>query len=219
MARSKAKKHQAPTEPFIPDPPEPELGDDRFARSFKAWREWHTAVNFLTNLHIGVDDSQVFCSPQDPPDVLYRDAAFEVKEIMDKGRLRHAEVKEMRQNLKSIQGKQEAPRRFVINLLPMDAASLVQARLNELAGRYKPDVKAQTDILFYINKHDHWFDDGPMPSPERFAEYGWRSVSAVVSSSASLVFYAAPWAPQFLQANAGLVRERHEPLSIEDAEH
>lgn len=219
MARSKAKKHQAPTEPFIPDPPEPELDDDRFARSFKAWREWHTAVNFLMNLHIGVDDSQVFCSPQDPPDVLYRDAAFEVKEIMDKGRLRHAEVKQARQNQKSKLSRQAVELRPVINLLPMDAAALVLVQLDELAGRYQPDVKVKTDALFYINKLDHWFDDGPMPGPQSFAGYGWRSVSAVVRSDVSLVFYAAPSAPQFLQANAGLVRERHEPLSIEDVEH
>lgn len=219
MARSKAKKHQTPTEPFIPDPPVPELDDDRFARSFKAWREWHTAVNFLTNLHIGVDDSQVFCSPQDPPDVLYRDAAFEVKEIMDEGRRRHDEVKQARRNQKTKLSRQTVELRHVINLLPMDAAALVVVQLDELAGRYQPDVKARTDVLFYINKRDHWFDDGPMPSPERFAGYGWRSVSAVIRSDVSLVFYAAPSAPQFLQANAGLVRARHEPLSIEDAEH
>jgi len=219
MARSKAKKHQTPTEPFIPDPPVPELDDDRFARSFKAWREWHTAVNFLTNLHIGVDDSQVFCSPQDPPDVLYRDAAFEVKEIMDEGRRRHDEVKQARRNQKTKLSRQTVELRHVINLLPMDAAALVVVQLDELAGRYQPDVKARTDVLFYINKRDHWFDDGPMPGPQSFAGYGWRSVSAVVRSDVSLVFYAAPSAPQFLQANAGLVRERHEPLSIEDVEH
>lgn len=192
------------------------MGDDLFSRSFKAWREWHTAVNFLTNLHIGVDDSQVFCSPQDPPDVLYRDAAFEVKEIMDDGRLRHDEVKQARENKKTKLSRQTVELCPVINLLPMDATALVLGRLDKLGGQYQPDVKARTDILFYINKRDHWFDDGPMPSPESFACYGWRSVSAVVRSDVSLVFYAAPSAPLFLQTNQGLVRERHEPLHIEE---
>lgn len=196
----------------------PELDDDRFARSFKAWREWHTAVNFLTNLHIGVDDSQVFCSPQDPPDVLYRDAAFEVKEIMDEGRRRHDEVKQARRNQKTKLSRQTVELRHVINLLPMDAAALVVVQLDELAGRYQPDVKARTDVLFYINKRDHWFDDGPMPSPERFAAYGWRSVSAVVQADVSLVFFAAQSAPHFLQVNMGVVRERYEPLGSEDVE-
>lgn len=194
----------------------PELDDDRFARSFKAWREWHTAVNFLTNLHIGVDDPQVFCSPQDPPDVLYLDAAFEVKEIMDEGRRRHDEVKQARHNQKNKLSRQAVELRHVINLLPMDAAALVVMQLDELAGRYQPDVKARTDVLFYINKRDHWFDDGPMPSPEHFAGYGWRSVSAVVQTDVSLVFFAAQSAPHFLQVNMGMVRERYEPLSTDD---
>lgn len=211
MARSKTQKPHAPTQPFIPDPPEPELGDDRFSRKFKHWREWNNAVDFLTNLHIGVDDGQVFCSPQDPLDVLYKGAAFEVKEIMDEGRRRHDEVKRALQQ--SLQNKEDNfTRKFVIDLVPADAGKLIAVQLDVLAERYQADVKASTDLLFYINKLDHWFDDGPMPSAALFEPYGWRSVSAVI---ASIVFHARNSAPAFLQENLGKVRHRHENLRVE----
>lgn len=215
MARTKAQKSSAFTEPFIPDPPNKELGDDLFARQFKPWREWHNAVHFLTNLHIGVNDAQVFCSPQDPPDVIYQDAAFEIKEIMDEGRRRHDEVKQARQKALLKDKPQDFTLRPVIDLLPIDAGWLVLKQLDALAERYQEDVKARTDMLFYVNKLAHWFDDGPMPEPEQFAKYGWRSVSAVVASDVSLVFYASFDAPQFLQDNCGQVRKRYERLIID----
>ena len=213
MLRFMTKKQQVCTQPFIPDPPEDELGDDRFSRLFKPWREWSNVVDFLTNLHIGADESQVFCSPIDPPDVLYKDAAFEVKEIMDEGRRRHDEVKKFRQNKPSDYQAEEAGRRFIVDLLPIKAGELVLGRLGDLT-RYKAEVKERTDLLFYINKRDHWFDAGPMPSAALFKDYGWRSVSAVIQTKTSLVFYASDAAPQFLQDNAGRFRLRDEPLDF-----
>lgn len=171
-------------------------------------------VDFLTNLHIGVDDGQVFCSPQDPPDVLYKGAAFEVKEIMDEGRRRHDEAKQALQQ--SLQNKEDTfTRKFVIDLVPADAGKLIAVQLDVLAERYQADVKASTDLLFYINKLDHWFDDGPMPSAALFEPYGWRSVSAVVASCVSIVFQARNSAPAFLQENLGKVRHRREKLGVE----
>lgn len=210
MSRSRAQKSSAPTQPFIPDPPERELGDDLFSNRFKNWREWKNAVNFLTNLHIGVDDAQVFCSPKDPPDVLFQGAAFEIKEIMDKGRRRHDEVKLARQEPR--QKKQNFTSRPVIDLLPVDAGQLVVDQLGLWASHYLADVKTRTDFLFYINKLGHWFDDGPMPSADVFEHFGWRSVSAVIASNVSIVFHADNSAPQFLQDNVGRVRHRHEKL-------
>lgn len=215
MARSKVKKPPAPTQPFTPNPPVQELGDDLFSRQFKPWREWNNAVHFLSNLHIGVDDAQVFCSPLDPPDVIYQDAAFEIKEIMDEGRRRHDEVKQARQQALQKANAEDFTLRPAIDLLPADAGRLVLEQLDALAERYQADVKARTDMLFYVNKLDHWFDNGPMPDAALFARYGWRSVSAVVASDASLVFYASTDAPQFLQDNCGQVRMRHERLVID----
>lgn len=212
MPRFAGRKKLVHALPFIPDPPEPELGDDRFSRDFKNWREWNVAVQFLSNLHIGVDESEVFCCPNDPPDILYKDGRFETKEIMDKGRRRHDEVKAARSSERQSGGKPKFRSASVIDLTPQDAGSLV---IDEMKGlsRYQEEIRAKTDLLFYINKLDHWFDDGPMPSTSLFSLYGWRSVSAVVASSTSIVFHAVEDAPTFLRDNAGHVRKRLEPFN------
>lgn len=71
------------------------------------------------------------------------------------------------------------------------------------------------DLLFYVNKLEHWFKDGPMPNPMMFESYGWRSVSAVVGSQHSLVFYAGSEAPSYLAENVGKVRQRWEGVGDE----
>jgi len=215
MPHSKARKPPAPAQPFIPDPPDPELGDALFSRKFKHWREWHNAVGFLTNLHIGMDEAQVFCNPQDPPDVLYQGVAFEIKEIMDEGRRRHDEVKQARKNALQHKDRANFTQASVIALLPEDAGRLIVAQLEGMAGRYHASVKSRTDLLFYVNKLEHWFDDGPMPSANLFEPYGWRSVSALIASGVSIVFYANASAPRFLQDNLGKVRRRYESFAIE----
>lgn len=208
--------NRTPSQPFVPDPPEPALGDDRFSRKFKNWREWNVAVNFLTNLHIGVDDSQVFCCPDDPPDVLFQDARFEVKEIMDKERRRHDEVKaRLNQAITSKTAKrqlQDDRYACAVDLTPEDAGLLILGELQSLS-RYPQHVRAETDLLFYINKLHHWFEEGLVPTAQRFAPYGWRSVSAVIDSQTSIVFSAADQAPHFLQVNLGRARQRFERLT------
>ena len=194
---------------FIPDPPGED--DDRFARTFKSWREWNVAVEFLTNLHFGADESEVFALESDPPDVIFRDASFEVKEILDSGRRRHDEVKAARRRATAKEGRLPAEMYTAEDLTPTDAGILVLAELNRLdEKRYLLGQRETIDLLFYINKLKHWFEDGPMPGPELFESFGWRSVSAVVDTQQSLVFHSRFDAPAFLVENMGVVRKRWE---------
>ena len=103
-------------------------------------------------------------------------------------------------------------RRRAIDLRPHDVAELVLAELSEVSGRYLPTVKRNADLLFYVNKVDHWFEMGQMPSASCFAPFGWRSVSALVASQVSMGSQADESAPSFLREDVGQVRERHEPL-------
>lgn len=191
-------------------------GKRRAKRTDFLWADWgihHLHItDVLLNLHIGVDESEVYSCSIDPPDVIYREAAFEVKEIMDEGRRRHDEVKEAR----ALARKPENRRRFtsgrVIDLRPNDAYQLVLSHLEKFSAKYRLDVKTQTDLLFYINKVNHWFEDGPFPDLGLLASFGWRSVSAVIASNVSIVFQAHGGAPDFLRANVGRVRQRFEPL-------
>ncbi|MBL8388912.1 MAG: DUF1780 domain-containing protein [Hydrogenophaga sp.] len=197
---------------YVPDPPSED--DDRFSRAFKAWREWNVGVQFLTNLHFGVDDANVFCVDSDPPDVVFADARFEVKEILDEGRRRHDEVKADRARSMQSPGKLNLVSYTPKDLFPEDVGSLVLTDLQRLQKkrRYTPDLRKNLDLLFYVNKLKHWFDNGAVPDSALFAPYGWRSVSALINSQTSIVFMADDSAPCFLRENVGRVRERWEPL-------
>ena len=201
----------APPDGYIPDPPGED--DDRFARDFKSWREWNVTVDFLTNLHFGADESEIFALKSDPPDVVFRDARFEVKEILDSGRRRHDEVKAARLRATAKEGRAPAEMYAAEDLTPTDAGVLVLEELNRLDQKhYLFGQRATIDLLFYINKLKHWFEDGPMPSPQLFEGHGWRSVSAVVDTQQSLVFHSRFDAPAFLIENMGVVRKRWESL-------
>ncbi|RYF78582.1 MAG: hypothetical protein EOO29_19315 [Comamonadaceae bacterium] len=211
MTPNPPTKHIGSGATFIPDPPGPD--DDRFARAFKPWREWNVAVNFLTNLHCGADESSVFCLAMDPPDVVFSSARFEVKEILDPGRRRHDEVKAAKAK-KGPPARDRARLYTPKDLTPEGVAVLVDQELQQMAGRgrYTESQRREMDLLFYVNMLQHWFEHGEMPSPQSFEAYGWRSVSAVVSTQTSIVFHANADAPSFLVENAGVVRCRFEPL-------
>src|SRR5688500_12605280 len=65
-----------------------------FSAEAKPERERWVAVEFLTNLGMKFEAGEVLSSQTDPPDIVFRDAAFEIKEIMDVGKKRHDEYKE-----------------------------------------------------------------------------------------------------------------------------
>ena len=61
-----------------------------FSAAKKPEREQWVVRTFLTNLGITYTTTEVI-EGEDPPDVQFRSANFEVKEVLDSGRRRHRE--------------------------------------------------------------------------------------------------------------------------------
>ncbi len=180
---------------FIPEGPTE--GVDRFGRKFKNWREWNNTKDFLSNLPIKVDYSDIFCVDPDPPDTVYKGARFEVKEIMDEGRRRHDEVKKEIAKYGRTLPFVSNPNGLFYDICPNDAANMAIKELEKYENKYKE--KSQIDFLFYINKKHHFFLEGELNKNPIFENFGWRSVSCVIGSGTSIVFYASPEAPDFLK--------------------
>ena len=194
---------------FIPEAPV--AGIDRFGRKFKNWREWKNTKDFLENLDEYLDIEKLFCTREDPPDVVYEDLRFEVKEILDEGRKRHDEVKREIGKHGHTLPFVSNPDRIIFDLRPKDAADLVIKKLElyeSKKAKYSPTLKCNIDILFYINKKHHFFADDDFPNTEIFAKFGWRSVSCVIGSNVSIIFHANANAPVFLQDRAGRYFEK-----------
>lgn len=184
---------------FIPAPPA--VGVDRFGREFKNWREWNNAKDFLKNLAIEFNPTNLFCVRPDPPDVVYGEIRLEIKEIMDEGRRRHDEVKEEIAKHGQTLPYASNPQGLIFDLQPLDVAKLIVKNLDSYDSKekYKDSFKEKTDILFYINIKYHHFDEGEMPSSAIFEKYGWRSICCVVRSDVSIIFHASANAPTLLR--------------------
>ena len=181
---------------------------DYFRSENKAERERWTCREFVLNLN-GDPDASPFVSPaDDPPDVTFADARFEVKEIMDRGRRRHAEFRAaLDRALKATDPSQLITQYSPKDITPADIEIRIVRELNKLAKKYEPRLIATLDMLFYVNLIEHHFKQGPMPQASKFSQYGWRSISAV-TGWAGLVFAAEKGAPAFIRNRVGSIAVR-----------
>jgi hypothetical protein len=181
-----------------------------FGADNKAERELWVVNEFLTNLGLTFIPSEMAHVTDDPPDVRFRGAEFEVKEILDERRRRHADFKAALAKANAA----TSPADLLEGYTPRDITyeeiyGRVETKVAELAGKYAPAVRAQLDLLFYVNLEDvHGYIETPLPSSERLSNYGFRSISFVMGSISG-VFMAGASAPEVL-VNGGIRVVRHE---------
>ncbi len=171
-----------------------------FSSASKSERELWVAKEFLENLGAEFSDDELIVPENDPPDVVFRDVLFEVKEILDQGRRRHAEFKESLRKAKAAKSidelfEQSTPR----DITYTEIYALVLEQASELAGsKYPLAVRQQLDLLFYVNLEDvYGYVASPLPPPDAMRALGWRSVS-FLAGKISCVTAARTNAPNFL---------------------
>jgi hypothetical protein len=184
-----------------------------FRASNKPERERWVVREFLTNLGLGFADTEVGSPGQDPPDVKFREANFEIKEILSKGRRRHQEYKEGLQ--KALDA--ESPSDLVEMYTPRDVAvfdvcSGVYTEVKKLAEmKYAADTPKALDLLFYVNITDvSGLRETPFPDLAPIDRLGFRSVSFLMGFR-SCTLSAAADAPPFL--HSALKRIVHRKVS------
>jgi hypothetical protein len=149
---------------------------------------------------------------QDPPDVRFQDACFEVCERLDEGRRRHDEVKA------DIQRYEQAKTFNDILVDPFHPCPMAYhevyahllAALAEKASRYGPKGCATLDALVYMQLIDRFpLTSSLLPDNTVLRQQGWRSVSFLMSISSHVV-YATEAAPVFLREYVGQTRRQWE---------
>ena len=168
-------------------------------------REKVVVYDFLTNLSIEYEEDELLRGG-DPPDVVFRDAQFEVKEIMGKGRKRHAEFKQALARANAATDPAEllegySPKDVTIS----EVYDLVYALASDLTKRkYPPQVRKEIDLLCYVNLEDVMgLIETPYPDVSPLAALGYRSVS-FLNGHRSCVFCAELDAPSFLSSHHGI---------------
>jgi hypothetical protein len=166
----------------------------------KSIRESWVVQRFLENLEIQFFEKEVDTPLKvEPYDVIFRDARFQIKEILDLGRRKDHEFKELRRKSLTIEDPIEllGPYTFINDLTPQDIIQLIEAKLEKLETKYAPAVRAKLDLLFYINLIHNTLKIDKMPDPQNLARFGYRSISALFGW-ASVVYCASDTAPSFL---------------------
>ncbi|MBP0635768.1 DUF1780 domain-containing protein [Cupriavidus sp. AcVe19-6a] len=186
-----------------------EASVEYFAPQNKNERECWVADAFVRNLGIIPAKGEIISIKQDPPDVAFRNARFEIKEILDPGRRRHAEYKQELERAQNITEAKDLLRPFtpkdmslgeIYRLCQKGAASL---------DKYSSDFKRGTDLLLYVNlRHVMDVTEQPYPDTTELEATGWRSISFVMGRRSGC-FYARPDAPGFIRQAVG--RVSHHP--------
>ena len=171
-----------------------------FRSPSKPERERWVVHEFLTNLGLEYSSTEVQSPDRDPPDVKFREANFEIKEILSKGRRRHQEYKE---GLKEAH-EATSPSDLVETYTPRDVAVFdvcagVFVEAKGLAeSKYASDTRKTMDLLFYVNISDvSGLKETPFPDLTPIDKLGFRSVSFLMGYR-SCTLSAASNAPSFL---------------------
>lgn len=179
-----------------------------FSAKNKPERERWICHEFIQNLGLTYGEQEVATPNDEPPDVVFRDCRFEIKELLDPGRRRHQEYKASLQKALEATDPQDLLKEFSPkDITPHQIGDRILNALETLQKHYAPSTRRHLDILFYVNLQEHFLKVGPMPSPHFFAPYGWRSVSAIIDRGA-LVFFAGPDAPGALVSSVGRLVQR-----------
>jgi putative endonuclease (uncharacterized protein DUF1780) len=151
---------------------------------------------FLRCAGIPFTEERLRIPPDEPPDILFDSAQFEVIEIMDEGRKRHKEYKEGGQRLEKAKSAYDVLRPIPSpeSMMLVELIPLITERLKDKFKKYvnKGD-RCKLDILVYVNIIEKYF----VPtSPGIYVEeldtknlddQGWRSVSALICASREII--------------------------------
>ncbi len=179
-----------------------------FLSNARKWeRERWVCQRLLQALNVSHRLDEFSAADHEPPDVLFREASFEVFFVLDEGRRLNdewrAELERRRSafSLSQLVRREAKPRRI--------GASELQQRLTPTLRKKAHNYKergldlGELDLLAYVNLKRAVPDfNSHFPPPTEFLRQGWRSLSLVGPTFARVLF-AHPDAPEFLRNNLG----------------
>lgn len=179
-----------------------------FLSNARKWeRERWVCQRLLQALNVSHRLDEFSAANHEPPDVLFREASFEVFFVLDEGRRLNdewrAELERRRSafSLSQLVRRETKPRRI--------AAAELQQRLTPTLRKKAHNYRergldlGELDLLAYVNLKRAVPDfNSHFPPPTEFLRQGWRSLSLVGPTFARVLF-AHPSAPDFLRNNLG----------------
>jgi hypothetical protein len=179
-----------------------------FLSNARKWeRERWVCQRLLQALNIEHRLDEFSAAEQEPPDVLFREASFEVFFVLDEGRRLNdewrAELERRRKafSLSQLVRREAKPRRIATAELQARLAPTLRKKAHNYSERGL-DL-GELDLLAYVNLKRFVPDfNSHFPPPTEYLRQGWRSLS-LVGPTFARVLVAHPDAPDFLRGNLG----------------
>lgn len=182
---------------------------DLFTNRSKSKREKMVTRAFLRCLGIGFLEGELIVGPDEPVDISFRNARFQIREMLGERRRGHDlhEQLERYSRAGSIDDVTDPWRDSKPISLPEVSRDIAES-LSAKADKYGLEACAKLDALLYVNvPNRHLYPLTPMLDPlavQRLAEQRWRSVSMVFIPF-SCVLVTKEGAPTFLMQKAGCI--------------
>lgn len=179
-----------------------------FLSNARKWeRERWVCQRLLQALNVAHRLEEFSAARPEPPDVLFRDACFEVFFVLDEGRRLNdewrAELERRRSafSLSQLVRREAKPRRIGATELQLRLTPTLRKKAHNY-GERGIDL-GELDLIAFVNLKRATPDfNSHFPPPTEFLRQGWRSLSLVGPNFARVLF-AHPDAPDFLRSNLG----------------
>ncbi len=174
----------------------------------KTRRERMTCAAFLRGLGISFSLDDIKSVKNEPPDVIFGEACFEVRELLDHGRRRGDEYKERHETLINSTSIEDTllPRKSIKSISYAELINLIIFALSKKASSYEKTVLSNLDAFVYVNLNSKLLDPATnIPNLDALIAQGWRSVSFVFVPYSHIIF-TQDTAPDFLKRYTELTR-------------
>lgn len=172
-----------------------------FGNARKLEREKWVVAQLLQSIGITYNENELV-KGEEPADVVFREAHFQVKEVLDVNRRRGDEYKAELNKVEKARKLGELLEHYSPNSIEWSDIVRECCDYSEaLLYKYGPNEKVQTDLLCYYNKKDSIVKTS---ETRNNLIHHFRSLS-IVSNSFRGIIYAQLDAPDFLCKNQGRV--------------
>ena len=149
-----------------------------------------------------------FNEENDKADVYFRNARFQVRELLDKNRKRHDEFRERHEKYSKSKSMKDCVFPYTTPT-PISLQNVIYeltSALEEKARRYGSELCKELDALVVVSLKGNFLDTrSTAQNIELLKSQDWRSVSILQRNSA-LVIFASPSAPKFISDLEGNLR-------------
>jgi len=173
---------------------------DFFSNKNKKERELWIVKEFLKTLGINFGEKDFKTGCDEPIDISFRNANFQVKELLDKDRKRHREFKDDLKKAKNADHLSELIEPYnARNKITLQ--EIIDCTLKLLNNYFiDPKESQRIDLLVYENLTHYGISYYNYTLPEKFTM--WRSFSIVGNGKWCCVFSAENNAPDFIKSNS-----------------